>query len=254
MPDLFKSESEASPKTANTNKEEPVGPVIDTLKTQLEKEKVVKHTNYLKEETLIKYPKSEDEKQDLPGHTENPLAAYNYFPSRVDFINKDPQEKIVLFLRKHPITNLKWIITAFLMFVSPAFMSVFPFFETLPENFTILLFLSWYMFTMAYILENFLNWFFSVNIVTDERIFDVDFYNLIYRKITDANIDQIQDVSVQIGGGLRTMFNYGDVLIQTAAEVPEVEFEAVPMPDRVAKVLRELRIEEEVEKLEGRVR
>ena len=50
------------------------------------------------------------------------------------------------------------------------------------------------------------------------------------------------------------MFNYGDVLIQTAAEIPEVEFEAVPMPDLVAKVLRELRIEEEVEKLEGRVR
>jgi len=44
------------------------------------------------------------------------------------------------------------------------------------------------------------------------------------------------------------------VVIQTAAQVPKIEFEAVPNPDKVARVLRELRIEEEQEKLEGRVR
>jgi len=99
-----------------------------------------------------------------------------------------------------------------------------------------------------------LGWFFHVNIVTDERIIEVDFVNLIYREITDANIDQIQDVTVEMGGGIRTYFNYGDLIIQTAAEIPKIDFEAVPKPDMVAKVLRELRVEEEQEKLEGRVR
>jgi hypothetical protein len=72
--------------------------------------------------------------------------------------------------------------------------------------------------------------------------------------MTDTNIDRIQDVTVQHIGGVRAMFNYGDVLIQTAAEIPEIDFDAVPEPDKVAKVLRELRVEEEVEELEGRVR
>jgi hypothetical protein len=61
-------------------------------------------------------------------------------------------------------------------------------------------------------------------------------------------------VTVKMGGVIRTMFNYGDVIIQTAAEIPQIEFHAVPHPDRVAAILRELRVEEEREKLEGRVR
>src|SRR4030042_5933241 len=152
----------------------------------------------------------------------------------------DSEEKVVLILRRHPLANVKAVAIAFGMVIFPSFASILPIFENIPSNFSFLLIMSWYMVTLAYILENFLNWFFSVNIVTDERIFDVDFYNLIYRKITDANIDQIQDVTVQIGGGLRTMFNYGDVIIQTASEIPEIEFEAVPIPDQVAKILRGL--------------
>ena len=244
MPDLFVSETKGKEDSAEA-KPKVAGKMADDVKP--EKEEGLK-------KSTINYPKSEEEKLQLPGHTDNPLAAFNYFPSKVDFINKDPEEEVVLILRRHPITNRKWIIIAFGMVIFPSFASILPIFDNIPTNFSFLLVMAWYMVTLAYIFENFLNWFFSVNIVTDERLFDVDFYNLIYRKITDANIDQIQDVTVQIGGGLRTMFNYGDVIIQTAAEIPEIEFEGVPMPDRVAKVLRELRIEEEVEKLEGRVR
>jgi len=37
-------------------------------------------------------------------------------------------------------------------------------------------------------------------------------------------------------------------------EPQKIEFEAVPNPDLVARILRELRLEEEKEKLEGRIR
>ena len=107
---------------------------------------------------------------------------------------------------------------------------------------------------IAFVFEEFLGWYFNVYIITDERVFDVDFINLIYREITDANLDQIQDVTVRVSGTLRTFLNYGDILIQTASETPQIEFESVPRPDDVAAVLRELRVEEEIEKLEGRVR
>jgi len=107
---------------------------------------------------------------------------------------------------------------------------------------------------LYYYRESFLNWFFNVCIITDERIFDVDFLNLVYREISEANVDQIQDVTVRMGGVIRTVFNYGDVLIQTASEVPRIEFSSVSKPDLVAKVLRELRVEEEQEKIEGRTR
>ena len=190
----------------------------------------------------------------LVGHSHNPLAAFCYYPDRVNFVNKDPEEKVILLLRRHPITNLSWILIAISMIIGPAFLSAFPFFELLPTRFQFITIVIWYLVTMAFIFEEFLSWFFNVNIVTDERIIDVDFINLVYREITDANIDQIQDVTVVVGGAIRTFFHYGDVLIQTAAEIPQIKFEAIPNPDLVTKVLRELRVEEEKEKLEGRVR
>ena len=187
-------------------------------------------------------------------HTNNPMAAFAYFPERVNFVAADPKEKVVLLLRKHPITNVPWIITALLMAAAPILFDTLPVLDTIPINIRLIASLFWYLVTMAFILEKFLVWFFNVYIVTDERVFDVDFINLIYREISDANLDQIQDVTTRVGGVIPTVFNYGDVVIQTAAEIPQIEFLSVPHPDDVAQVLRELRVEEEVEKIEGRVR
>lgn len=184
----------------------------------------------------------------------NPLSSYIYYPRNANFLNKDPEEQVILVLRKHPITNLGWIVTGSLMLFAPAVLNYFPIIEFLPERFQFIIIVSWYLLTVAFVFEKFLSWFFNVNIITDERIFDVDFIHLTYREMTDANIDQIQDVTVRMGSVIRTIFNYGDIVIQTAAEIPQIAFEAIPEPDKVARILRELRIEEEKEKLEGRVR
>lgn len=190
----------------------------------------------------------------IHGHTHNPIAAFNYYPDHANFSAADNQEKIILILRQHPVTNLKWIIVATLMLLSPVAVSFFPGINIVPMEFQLVIMMMWYLITMAFVIEEFLTWYFNVNVITDERIFDVDFVNLIYREITDANIDQIQDVTVQMGGVARTMLNFGDIVIQTAAEIPQIEFKAVPKPDAVASILRELRVEEEQEKLEGRAR
>jgi hypothetical protein len=47
------------------------------------------------------------------------------------------------------------------------------------------------------------------------------------------------------------MFNYGDVVVQTASEVPNFNLEAVSDPNRVAKILQDLRHAEEHEGQEG---
>lgn len=190
----------------------------------------------------------------LEGHSHNPLSAFCYFPDRVKFVAKDSQEQIVLFLRRHPITNFGWMFLTVILLFAPLVLGWFPILSFLPDRFQFIAVSIWYMIVVAYAFESFLMWFFNVCIATDERIFDVDFFNLIYREINEANIDQIQDITVRMSGVIRTIFNYGDVLIQTAGEVPRIEFQSVPNPDRVAKILRELRVEEDQEKIEGRVR
>ncbi len=181
--------------------------------------------------------------ENLPGHTHNPLATYCYYPHDVDFLNKEPDEQIILLVRRHIFTNLGWLILVILMIFAPLVLNYFPLLEFLPIKFQTLAILFWYLLTLAIAIQGFLSWFFSVNIITNKRVIDVDFENLIYRKITDAQISRIEDVTVQMGSVVRTLFNFGDIVIQTAAEIPEVTFEAVPFPDKIDKILSDLRIQ-----------
>ena len=248
MPDIFNSQG----KTLDHKKVVKSAQGGEFPKSRLSPEQI-KRLEKEKEGQMVQIPPGINIHK-LSGHTHNPLAAYCLYPDHIKFINADREEKIVLLLRRHPITNLPWIVLSFIMIIAPFFASVFSVFIVLPAGIQIVATLCWYLITTAFVLEEFLSWFFNVNLITDERIFDVDFLNLMYREITEADLDQIQDVSVEVGGALRTFFGFGNVWIQTAAQVPRIEFEAVPHPDKVAKVLRELGIQEEIEKIEGRIR
>lgn len=215
----------------------------------------IRNVEHEKNKDSVKIPNHEVKRSEIYSISKGSVfSSYCSNPKNVNFYHKDSQEKILLLLRRHQITNIPWIFIAFLMLIAPFFFPLLSFTEMIPWEFKLVFAIVWYMITIAFIMEEFLGWFYHVNIVTDERIIEVDFVNLIYREITDANIDQIQDVTVEMGGVWRTLFKFGDVVIQTAGEVPRIRFEAVPDPDNVAKVLRELRLEEEQEKLEGRVR
>ena len=175
-------------------------------------------------------------------------------PPDIRFETQEREEKIILLLRRHWITNLPWVLLAILALFAPFLLRLFPVLGFLPLRYQLISILLWYLLTLAFVLENFLSWYFNVNVVTDERIVDIDFYSLIYKQISHCKIDKIQDVTFKMEGIIRTIFNYGDVFIQTAGEVPVFEFESVPNPALVVQKLNELILEEEQEKLEGRVR
>lgn len=184
--------------------------------------------------------------------TSNPLAAYVPKPNNAHFESQAESETIVLLLRRHPVTNIPWIVMALILAVVPIAIQFVPFFIFIPPNFYPIIILGWYMIVFAYTLEKFLTWFFNVMIITDERIVDIDFENLIYKRISSAKIDNIEDVTGVTGGFLRSMLNFGTVIVQTAGVEQEFEFLDVPHPDRVIKLLNELILEEEREALEGR--
>lgn len=243
MPDIFTSK-----KTPNKNSSQPVNTLSD-----LDKDRSRMLLDKEKKSQMINVPKGADV-HSLPGHNHNPLASYCFYPDNVKFVNSDTEEKILILLRRHPITNLPWMVVTFIMIIAPSFSTLIPLFDNLNSEYQLILTLIWYLVTIAFSLEKFLDWFFNVNLITDERILDVNFFNLMYREITEAEAEEIQEVTVRPAGGIESFFNYGDVLIQTAAEIPRIDFEKVPEPEKVAKILRELQIQEEIERIEGRVR
>jgi uncharacterized membrane protein YdbT with pleckstrin-like domain len=188
------------------------------------------------------------------GISNNPFKAYIPKPNKIAFELQDRDEKIILILRQHPITQLKNILfLTFGFFFVPWLLKVSGLIGFLPNQFRIAFYLFMIMIFIGSLFRSFLLWFFNVYIITDERIIDVDFLSMIYKNISTAKTENIQDVTKKSSGLMATMFDYGTILIQTSAAKNEFEFDHVPHPARVAKLLNELVLEEEREKMEGRI-
>lgn len=185
--------------------------------------------------------------------TKNPLDSFVAKPEQTFFDSQADNEHVILLLRKHPFTQVGWVLVAIVLILFPFIFTMFPAFDVIAPRFEFATVVVWYLITTGFILESFLSWFFNVYIVTDERVIDVDFYSLLYRSMSAAKIDNIEDVTSNIGGAAAAIFDYGTVVIQTAGAKQRIEFDSVPFPAKVTKLLNELLLEEEREKIEGRV-
>jgi hypothetical protein len=182
----------------------------------------------------------------------NPLKAFAPKPEKISFDTQQSEEEVVLLLRQHPVTQIKQVLIAIGIALLPVLFASSPIFDFLPARFHFSITVGWYLIFLGYVFESFLLWFFNVYIITDERIIDVDFLSMIYKNVSTAKIDNIEDITAKTGGFLASMINYGDIIIQTAGEKTEFEFAAVPQPAKVTALLNELLLEEEKEKIEGR--
>lgn len=167
------------------------------------------------------------------------FPAYIENPTDCRFEGQDPDEKILLLLRAHPIVNLQWIIPAILLFffpfLIPGFFTLLNFnLSALPQAFEIVFLIINYLLVLIISFEGFLHWYFNVYIVTDKNIIDVDFHSILFKNIDMAPIRNIEDTSSSMGGILSAIFHYGNVFIQTAGATKNIDFINVPKPHQVA--------------------
>lgn len=186
-------------------------------------------------------------KSSVPGLSKKstPFTSYAYKPLDIRFETQEADEDVILFLRQHVIVMLPSLCVFILMLFTP--FVIFPIFMrflelpiSIPTQYVVVGTIFWYLAAFGVIFSQFLHWFFNIYIVTNRRIIDIDFVNLLYKEFSEAPISRIQDLSYQTKGILGTMFNYGNVLIQTAGEVPNFIFESVPKPSGVVDVISDL--------------
>lgn len=178
-----------------------------------------------------------------PKHTRMHIfTSYCELPPKVTFENQNDSEKILLFLRKEFITNISWIVGSFLLLLLPIvlFFLAPSLFSLLPQSFSIIFVLSYYLLVFSYIFMNFITWYFNINLITNERIVDIDFEDLVYKNVAETKLSLVQDVSYTQTGAIRTVFDYGDVLIQTAGTIDNFDLHAVPLPERIVNVVEDL--------------
>lgn len=167
-------------------------------------------------------------------------------PTKIRFDRQENEEVIKLFLRQHAIVNIFWVTSSIFLFILPA---LYLFLEGLfGFNFSVQIpvkiltggLVIYYLLILAYAFEQFLSWYFNVYIVTNMHIVDINFYSLLAKEVVEISLDDVEVVSYKTAGVLGSLFNYGDVEIETAAETKRINFEKVPRPDIVADTIQDL--------------
>lgn len=94
-----------------------------------------------------------------------------------------------------------------------------------------------------YIFIIWIDFYFDVWIITDDRIVNIEQKALFMRHVSELKLSKIQDVSIEVDGFVPTVLNYGDVHVQTAGTRERFLFHKVPDPYRLKGIIMNLQSE-----------
>lgn len=156
-----------------------------------------------------------------------------YFDDQFD------DEEVLLVFRKHPVVMRKGLIFGMAAWlVGPIYVMVLSLLR--PENppsmalfglcllgsivLGILIFMPWYI-----------SWYFSVFIVTNQRLLQITQKGLFNRSVVDMSLQQIQMINYQVAGLQETLLGFGTIMMQTF--VGDLVIRDVHHPAKIQKKL-----------------
>ncbi len=162
-------------------------------------------------------------------------------------LNQAENERTIFFLRRHWFT-VSPVLFGFVVALLIPFGAYAFFTYRMPELFAdpahVALFVlgasMFFLYAWLFLFMNFLDWFLDIWIVTDHRIVNIEQSGLFGRTMSELMLYNVQDVTSEVKGFLHTIFNYGRIEIETAAEKERFIFDNVPHPDHLAKRILEL--------------
>ncbi len=108
---------------------------------------------------------------------------------------------------------------------------------------------SFFIFIWLFFFITWIDYYFDVWIVTNERIVNINQKGLFSREVSELEMEKIQDITVEVLGIIPTFFNYGNLYIQTAGETERFIFARVPNPYAIKDLI--MNLQKDYEKAEA---
>ncbi len=162
------------------------------------------------------------------------------------FPGQEPNEKIILVLRRHGWILFKIIFFYGILFLAPLLVKqiIINYSDLMTAELAVILaslFLSlYYIFILTFFFRAWLDYYLDIWIITSERIVNIEQKGLFSREISTQRLYRIQDVTAEVKGILPTFFHYGNVYVQTAGEEQRFIFKQIPDPYTVTKKIMAL--------------
>jgi hypothetical protein len=188
------------------------------------------------------------------------------YPEGATFATQNENEDVVIVLRKHIIRNTSWLLTAIMLLLLPAIISMLlvfvdgAFFENsilqsdillgVNNNFMLVFVLFYYGFVFSYTIFKFLHWYYDLFIITNERFISIDFDSLKGKVITDIPLVDVVDIREKALGVVPTLLGYATIEFKTLSELKMI-IDGIPQAtwfrDSFADLIKAVRSSEQFE-------
>ncbi|HUC20237.1 MAG TPA: PH domain-containing protein [Candidatus Polarisedimenticolaceae bacterium] len=128
-----------------------------------------------------------------------------------EFPGQHPDEEVVLVFRQHPVVMRKQLIYGMLAIL----VGLIPLVIWPLSDVALKIFLITPVLVLVYWFYHWIGWFYSVYIVTDQRLIDIHQKGLFNRKVSEVGFDKIQSINYHINGLQAAMLGYGDITVLT---------------------------------------
>lgn len=136
-----------------------------------------------------------------------------YFADQMD------DEEVLLVFRKHPVVMRKGIILASLALLLPVFYTGMLTFVKKNNPPTMTFFFGslivGFVLGGLLMLPSWIAWYYSVFIVTNQRMIQITQKGFFHKSVVDVGINQIQMVNYEIAGLQETLLGFGTIMMQT---------------------------------------
>jgi hypothetical protein len=162
--------------------------------------------------------------------------------SQIKFPGQETGEKVNLFFRRHPFSFLGFGFLGSAMIIFPIIIlltlldsGILQFDDPLEPKIAVAIISGYILFVLGMMIVAWMNYYLDVYIVTDRRLIDIHQEGLFSRSLSAVDLVDVEDVNAEVKGLLPTYFDYGNVDIQTAGEIQNVNFYQVPKPYLLAR-------------------
>lgn len=154
------------------------------------------------------------------------------------FESQDPDEKVILVVRKHPLVLAYSFLAGGMIAISLLVLYfTFRYLNVISgEEITALAGLLVYFFILYTLLFTFNGWlvkYLDILILTTKHLVVIRQEGLFKRGVSVLDLGAIQDVAIKQTGILQTLFGFGQIVIQTAGEIPNFVYSGVANPSNI---------------------
>ncbi|MEO8785406.1 MAG: PH domain-containing protein [Candidatus Saccharimonadales bacterium] len=157
--------------------------------------------------------------------------------SRKYFADQLDDEEVLLVFRKHPVVMRKGLIIGMAaLLIGPVYTLALTYLR--PNNLPSIGFFFLSLLVSALIglilyFPSWISWFYSVFIITDQRLIQITQKGLFHRSVVDIGLNQIQMVNYSISGFQETLLGFGTITMQTY--LGELVIREVHHPTKIQK-------------------